>query len=134
MNISLEHLELLPKLFEELKALRLSQAMSSEKRWLTTRGLSDYIGYSLDSINKMVQSGVFLHGVHYHKPSKKLLFDRLEVDNWVLGLKSSSTRGDVGLLVDGLYAPETYGHLTGTDLDTRTGRHVDTTPESMWTV
>lgn len=64
MNVNFEHLELLPKLFNEIKALKLNQAMQSEKRWLNTRELSDYIGYSLDAINKMVKEEIFINGIH----------------------------------------------------------------------
>jgi hypothetical protein len=33
-----------------------------------------------------------------------------------------------------LYAPVTFGHLAGIDVDTRAGQHVDTSPEFMWTL
>jgi len=88
MNVkAFEYLELLPKLFEELKSLKLSQAISSDKKWLNTRELSDYIGYSMDSINKMVKENIFIDGIHYHKPQKKLLFDKEQVNNWIVGIK-----------------------------------------------
>lgn len=72
MNIPYENLELIPELLRQIQSLKLNEAMSSEKRWLNTRELSDYIGYSMDAINKMVKEEVFICGVHYHKPSKKL--------------------------------------------------------------
>ena len=102
MNISLEHLELIPKLLNEIKSLKLSQAMSTDKRWLTTRELSDYIGYSMDAINKMVKEEVFICGVHYHKPSKKLLFDIEQVNNWVLGIKDKHHQAKVNLAVENI--------------------------------
>ena len=102
MNISLEHLELIPKLLNELKSLKFSQAMGSEKRWLNTRELSDYIGYSMDSINKMVKEEVFICGVHYHKSSKKLLFDINQVNNWVLGIKDKHHQASVNLAVENI--------------------------------
>ena len=104
MNVSLEHLELIPKVFEAIKTLKLQNAMTSEKRWLNTRELSDYIGYSLDSINKMVRDDVFVDGVHYYKPSKKLLFDKQEIDNWIVGYKSERVKRDVNLVVDEIIA------------------------------
>jgi len=88
MNVNFEHLELLPKLFNEIKALKLNQAMQSQKRWLNTRELSDYLGYSLDAINKMVKEEIFIEGVHYHKPQKRLLFDKEQINNWVVGIKN----------------------------------------------
>ena len=102
MNISLEHLELIPKLLNEIKSLKLNQAMSSEKRWLNTRELSDYIGYSMDSINKMVKDGAFVDGVHYYKPQKKLLFDKEQVNNWIVGIKDESDKNRVNVAVENI--------------------------------
>ncbi|MDD5158181.1 hypothetical protein [Sulfurimonas sp.] len=73
MNISLEHLELIPKLLNEIKSLKLTQAMGSEKRWLNSKELSDYIGYSIDSINKMVKEDVFIDGVLLSTLKKTLI-------------------------------------------------------------
>jgi len=100
MNISLENLELIPKLLNELKSLKLTQAMSSDKKWLNTRELSDYIGYSMDAINKMVKDGVFVDGIHYHKPQKKLLFDVEQVNNWVVGIKDEKHKVKVNVAVE----------------------------------
>lgn len=104
MNISLEHLELIPKLLNEIKSLKLSQAMSSEKRWLNTRELSDYIGYSLDAINKMVKDDIFIDGIHYYKPSKKLLFDKEQVNNWIVGIKDDKQKQRVNIAVENILA------------------------------
>ncbi|MDQ1244003.1 MAG: hypothetical protein QG565_343 [Campylobacterota bacterium] len=102
MNISLEHLELIPKLLNEIKSLKLTQAMSSEKRWLNTRELSDYIGYSLDAINKMVKDDIFIDGIHYYKPSKKLLFDKNQIDNWIVGIREESVKNRVNIVVENI--------------------------------
>ncbi len=104
MNITFEHLELIPKLLNEIKSLKLSQAMSSEKRWLNTRELSDYIGYSLDAINKMVKDDIFIDGIHYYKPSKKLLFDKEQVDNWIVGIKDDKQKQRVNIAVENILA------------------------------
>ena len=69
--------------------------MGSDKRWLNTRELSDYIGYSLDAINKMVKDGIFLDGVHYHKPQKRLLFDKEQVNNWIVGIKDEKHKAKI---------------------------------------
>jgi predicted DNA-binding transcriptional regulator AlpA len=102
MNVNFEHLELLPKLFNEIKALKLSQAMQSDKRWLNTRELSDYIGYSLDAINKMVKEEIFINGIHYHKPQKRLLFDKEQIDNWVVGISSDAHKKSVNEAVESI--------------------------------
>lgn len=98
--VNFEHLELIPKLLIEIKALKLNQAMQSEKRWLNTRELSDYIGYSLDAINKMVKEDIFIEGVHYYKPQKRLLFDKEQINNWVVGIKSDAHKNRVNEAVE----------------------------------
>jgi len=76
--------------------------MGSEKRWLNTRELSDYIGYSMDAINKMVKNDVFIDGVHYYKPSKKLLFDKEQINNWIIGIKDNNQKTKVNVAVENI--------------------------------
>jgi predicted DNA-binding transcriptional regulator AlpA len=102
MTISLENLELIPKLLDEIKALKLN--MSNEKKWLNTTELCAYIGYSIDSVHKMVKENTFIDGIHYYQPSKKLLFDKHEVDNWIVGFKSDKARQNVNLVVNEILA------------------------------
>jgi len=101
MNIDFSKLDTILTLLHSIEKVLTTQ---TEKRWLTTRELSDYIGYSLDSINKMVKDDVFIDGVHYYKPSKKLLFDKQEIDNWIIGFKSERVKRDVNLVVDEILA------------------------------
>jgi len=102
MNIPFQHLELIPKLLQELKVLKLNQAMSSDKRWLNSRELSDYIGYSMDSINKMVKEDIFIDGIHYHQPQKKLLFDKEQINNWIVGIKDEKHLSKVSQAVENI--------------------------------
>ncbi|MFA6191457.1 MAG: hypothetical protein WC665_03815 [Sulfurimonas sp.] len=102
MIINYEYLELIPKLMQEIKSLKLQTA--SDKKWLNTRELSEYIGYSLDAINKMVKDEIFVDGIHYYKPSKKLLFNKTEVDNWIVGTRNIRAKNSVNLVVNELVA------------------------------
>ena len=102
MNIAFQHLEMIPKLLQELQALKLNQAMSSDKRWLNTRELSDYIGYSLDAIHKMVKENIFIDGIHYHQPQKKLLFDKEQVNNWIVGIRDKKHLSRVNTAVENI--------------------------------
>ena len=104
MNIELEHLKLIPTILKQIESIKLHKVMSSEKRWLNTRELADYVGYSIDSINKMVQEQVFQQDVHYFKPSKRLLFDKQEVDNWVLGIESEVSKKNVETILNDILA------------------------------
>jgi hypothetical protein len=89
MNISLENLELIPKLLQEIKVLKLNNTSFIKKRWLNTNELADYTGYKLETIKAKVKRGDFILGVHYYKRDGKLLFDKPEVDNWVMGIEAS---------------------------------------------
>ena len=102
MNIGLEHLQEIPKILKQLETMKLNSAMSSEKRWLNTRELSDYIGYSMDAINKMVKEDIFISGVHYYQPQKKLLFDKEQVNNWIVGIKDDNHIGRVNVAVENI--------------------------------
>ena len=102
MNIGLEHLQEIPKILKQLESLKLNLAMSSDKRWLNTRELSDYIGYSMDAINKMIKEDIFINGVHYYQPQKKLLFDKEQVNNWIVGIKDEKYLSKVNLTVENI--------------------------------
>ena len=59
-----------------------------EKRWLSTAEVALYTGYSEDAIRSMVKSGEFIFDIHYYKPAKKLMFDKNEIDRWIMGMPS----------------------------------------------
>jgi len=100
MQVNFEHLELLPKLFEELKTIKLQTAINTEKRWLNIKELSNYIGYSQESINKMVKNGTFINGIHYYKPQRKLIFDKFEIDNWIVGISAQYNQRKVDAAIE----------------------------------
>lgn len=66
---------------------KLEKEISSkvEKRWLTVRELSKYIGYSTNTIYKMINTE-FLFNVHYYRPTGKVMFDKFAIDNWIIGV------------------------------------------------
>ena len=102
MNIGLEHLQLIPNILKQLESLKLNQTMSNEKKWLNTRELSDYIGYSMDAINKMIKENIFIDGIHYYKPQKKLLFDKEQVNNWIVGITDNNHKNRVNEAVNSI--------------------------------
>ena len=53
-------------------------------RWLNTKGIAKYIGYSVESVNKFVQQNVFILNKHYYKKRNRLIFDIQEVDKWIM--------------------------------------------------
>jgi hypothetical protein len=55
MNIALENLEKIQEIYNILVLLRDREINRIEKKWLNTEELADYIGYSRESIKKMIK-------------------------------------------------------------------------------
>ena len=53
------------------------------KKWMNTKEIANYIGYSTESIHKFVQQDILQLNVHYYKKRNKLIFDVKEVDRWI---------------------------------------------------
>jgi len=67
----------------ENKLSQLIELVGTPKEWFNTNEISHYLGYSKESIHKMVKSGEFKQGIHYHKKIKRLLFSKKAIDLWV---------------------------------------------------
>ena len=80
MDIKFENLAKIDVILFKLNELE--SKISSNKRWLNINEASHYLGYSKDHIHKM-KNDSFILGKHYHKKNGKLLFDKVELDNWV---------------------------------------------------
>lgn len=50
---------------------------------MNVKEVGKYLGYSADHIYKL-RDEEFVEGMHFHKKGK-LLFDRIEIDQWVMG-------------------------------------------------
>lgn len=84
MQVNFEHLELLPKILNKLEFIEKHLEDNYSKRWLTVRELSEYIGYSKDTIYKL-KGEEFIENCHYYKKTGKLLFDSHAIDKWIMG-------------------------------------------------
>lgn len=82
MNIPFENLA---KIDEILNLLKNQQTETIEKRWLNINETASYLGYSTDRIHKL-KGDSFIEGLHFYKRSGKLLFDKIILDKWVLGI------------------------------------------------
>jgi len=80
MDIKFENLAKIDILLERMD--KLEAKILGEKRWLNINEASHYLGYSKDHIHKL-KNDSFILGKHYHKKSGRLLFDKIELDNWV---------------------------------------------------
>ena len=56
--------------------------IKEEKRWLNIKEASYYLGYSQDHLHKL-KNEHFIESKHYHKKAGRVLFDKIELDNWV---------------------------------------------------
>ncbi|WP_345974779.1 helix-turn-helix domain-containing protein [Sulfurimonas sp. HSL3-7] len=89
MKVDFEVLEQIPKLLEVMLQVKSTlETNSTEKRWLNTKELAEYTGYKLETIKAKIKKNDFVLGTHYYKREGKLLFDKSEVDNWVMGIDS----------------------------------------------
>lgn len=85
MNINLEGLEQIPELVAKIdELLRLQKEGIIEKKWLNSKELAYYLGFSEDKIYKLVKSE-FIENVHYFKLTGKLIFSKEKIDEWVIG-------------------------------------------------
>ena len=91
MNINLEALNQIPQLLELIVSMKSTiENGTIEKRWFNTRELAEYSGYKFETIKSKIKKGDFTQGVHYFKKGGILLFDKIEVNNWVMGVKSAN--------------------------------------------
>jgi len=91
MNINFESLNDISKILTLLTSVNEKLEKGTvEKRWFNTRELAEYSGYKFETIQSKIKKGEFIQGVHYFKKGGMLLFDKTEVDNWVMGVKSAN--------------------------------------------
>ncbi|MEA2018518.1 MAG: helix-turn-helix domain-containing protein [Campylobacterota bacterium] len=83
MNINIEALEQIPQIFEMMKKMSEQFENKIDKRWLNISEAAYYLGYSKDHLHKLKDSS-FILGQHYFKRSGRLLFDKNELDRWVM--------------------------------------------------
>jgi hypothetical protein len=86
MNINFENLDSIPQMFELIKNISSQLENKVEKRWLSTKETAEYLGYSVDSVNSMVKKFEFIEGLHFYQKARKRMFDKSELDNWVMGI------------------------------------------------
>jgi len=87
MNINFENLAKIEDIYKILLLIKEEKMNQIEKRWLTTERLSEYIGYSKESIKKMIANEELQLNKHYFKVAKKNLFDKQAIDKWIMGIE-----------------------------------------------
>ncbi len=84
MNIDFEKLNLLDWIVKDLEIIKKQLNSSNSKRWLSTKELSKYLPYSVETINKKVQNEIFICGVHFFQHQKIRMFDKNKIDEWIM--------------------------------------------------
>lgn len=81
MQINFENLEKINDILIKLESLE--SKICNSKRWMSTNELAEYLGYSKDSIDSLVESGELKKDTHYYQKKRKRLFDKFKIDLWV---------------------------------------------------
>ncbi|WP_200763347.1 helix-turn-helix domain-containing protein [Nitrosophilus alvini] len=90
MDIKFENLNKIEKIEKDIEAIKKALTNSTQKRWLNVKELSQYLGYSKDRIYKL-KNEQFIENIHYFKKAGKILFDRVAIDDWVVGKERDDT-------------------------------------------
>ena len=96
MNVNFESLGKIDEIYNLLLLLKNEVNNKIEKRWLTSEELSLYIGYSKESIKKLLKDGEFELNYHYYKKDRKNIFDKNAIDEWIMS-------GDNGISMSNKY-------------------------------
>ncbi|MGA9045714.1 helix-turn-helix domain-containing protein [Sulfuricurvum sp.] len=99
MELGLEHLNLLPKMFQLIETMSEELKTAQGKRWLNVKELAEYLGYSKDRIYK-IKDEHLLEGIHFYNKTGRILFDRVAIDSWVVGKETDETHKSRRQIVD----------------------------------
>jgi predicted DNA-binding transcriptional regulator AlpA len=80
----MENINMIKDIANDLQTIKKAVSSIQTKRWLTVIELSKYLGYSKDSIYKL-KDEVFIENLHFYKKTGKILFDRVAIDDWIVG-------------------------------------------------
>jgi len=97
--IEMENINLIKEIMQELIKIKKMIESSGQKRWMNTNELASYLGYSSDRIYK-IKKDYLIEGVHYYNKTGKILFDRVAIDDWVVGKETDETHKSTRQVVD----------------------------------
>lgn len=82
--IDMENINLIKDIAKDIEVIKKNLSTIQTKRWLNTNELAKYLGYSKDRIYK-IKEEIFIEDIHFYKKTGKILFDRVAIDDWVVG-------------------------------------------------
>lgn len=95
----MENINLIKEMAQDIEVIKKSLSSQIAKRWLNTKELSQYLGYSKDRIYKL-KDEVFIENIHFYKKVGKILFDRVAIDDWMVGRNFDETNNTQRQIVD----------------------------------
>jgi predicted DNA-binding transcriptional regulator AlpA len=99
--IEMENINLIKQIADDIALLKISLSDSNTKRWLNVKEVAEYLGYSRDRIYK-IKEQYLIEGIHFHNQTGKILFDRVEIDSWVVGKASNEAHSKQRQVVDNI--------------------------------
>lgn len=88
--IQMENINLIKDMAKDIETIKKSLSSMQSKRWLNTKELAFYLGYSKDRIYKLKED-VFIENLHFYKKTGKIIFDRVAIDDWMVGKENHET-------------------------------------------
>jgi hypothetical protein len=101
MEVNFQALDLIQTMYDEMQQMKKLLVQTTQKRWMNSKEIATYLGYSKDRMYK-IKEEYFLEGIHFHKKMGKLLFDRVAIDEWVVGKDNRETRKSQQQIVDNI--------------------------------
>ena len=86
--IAMENINLIKNIVQDLEIIKKAVSSIQTKRWMTVSELAKYLGYSKDSIYKLKDEEL-LENHHFYKKTGKILFDRVAIDDWIVGKETN---------------------------------------------
>lgn len=100
MNIPFENLEMISKIYTLLLTIKEEKEMSQQKRWLSSEELFEYQPYKESSIKKLIKEKELLEGKHFYQKKRIKIYDRLAIDNYIMGRDENQLHNNISANVD----------------------------------
>ena len=101
MSIDMENINLIKEIAQDLEVIKKALTSQTNKRWLNTKELAEYLGYSKNRIYKLKEE-IFLENIHFYKKVGKILYDRVAIDSWMVGKESDEINKSQRQIVDNI--------------------------------
>jgi hypothetical protein len=82
--IEMENINLIKEMAQDIAMIKKEIYSTNQKRWLGVKELAEYLNYSKDRIYK-IKEEFFIENLHFYKKTGKILFDRVAIDDWMVG-------------------------------------------------